>query len=165
MDPNEVKYFVSNRLPQSRGSSLKWMLWVAFSRSPIEHCFRQAKDELGMDHFEVRGWRCIHRHLYITQLSHLFCTREHQRLRKKTTETAYLTVEQIRYAASVWFDAHCLPGGARWKRYQEAAERIAYHQRHNRDARRSHTKKTPLRYQAPRPAILQTPGPLGYVAL
>jgi len=82
-DPSEVKYFISNRLPASRGVSLKWMLWVAFARWPIEHCFRQAKDELGMDHFEVRGWRCIHRHLYITQVSHLFCAREHQRLREK----------------------------------------------------------------------------------
>lgn len=83
MDPSEIKYFVSNRLPDSKGVSLKWLLWVAFARWPIEHIFRQAKDELGLSHFEVRGWRCLHRHLYITQLSHLFCSREHQHLRKK----------------------------------------------------------------------------------
>ena len=82
-DPNEVKYFICNLLPHSEGVSLKWLLWVAFARWPIEHCFRQAKDELGMSHFEVRGWRSIHRHFYITQLSHLFCSRVHQRLREK----------------------------------------------------------------------------------
>lgn len=83
MEPDEVKFFISNRLPKSRGRSLTWMLWVAFSRWPIEHIFRQAKSELGMHHFEVRGWRSIHRHLYITQLSHLYCSRQHQRLREK----------------------------------------------------------------------------------
>jgi SRSO17 transposase len=80
---NEVKYFISDRLVDAGDVSLKWMMWVAFSRWPIEECFKRAKNELGMDHFEVRGWRSIHRHLYITQLSHLFCSREHQRLRKK----------------------------------------------------------------------------------
>jgi SRSO17 transposase len=82
-DPDEVKYFIANLLPQSEGVSLKWLLWVAFARWPIEHCFRQAKDELGMSHFEVRGWRSMHRHFYITQLSHLFCSRVHQRYREK----------------------------------------------------------------------------------
>jgi len=83
LDRSEIKFFVSNLVPRSEGVSLEWLLWVAFSRWPIERCFQQAKDELGMDHFEVRGWRGIHRHLYITQLSHLFCARERLRLREK----------------------------------------------------------------------------------
>lgn len=36
-----------------------------------------------MDHFETRSWRGIHRHLYISQLSLLFCGRVHHRLREK----------------------------------------------------------------------------------
>jgi SRSO17 transposase len=83
LNPDEVKYFIANQVPGAEGVSLAWLLYVAFSRWPIEHCFRQAKDELGLDHFEVRGWRSIHRHLYITQLSHLFCSRVHQGLREK----------------------------------------------------------------------------------
>jgi len=83
LNPDEIKYFISDRLPDAGDVSLKWMLWVAFSRWPIEECFKRAKNELGMDHFEVRGWRSIHRHLYITQLSHLFCSQVHHRLRKK----------------------------------------------------------------------------------
>ncbi len=81
--PDTMKFFVANLWPGSRAVTLTWLLWVAFSRWPIERCFQQAKDELGMDHFEVRGWRSIHRHLYITQLSHLFCARTHQNLREK----------------------------------------------------------------------------------
>ena len=67
-------------------ATLEWVLWVAFSRWPIEQCFERAKNELGLDHFEVRGWRSIHRHFYITQLTHLFCSRLHQRWREKNDE-------------------------------------------------------------------------------
>jgi SRSO17 transposase len=83
LDHDEVKYFVANVAAGSDLEKLKWLLHVAFSRFPIEHAFRQAKDELGMDHFEVRGWRSIHRHMYVTQLSHLFCSRMRRALREK----------------------------------------------------------------------------------
>ena len=82
---DEIKYFVSNMIAGVGGVTLQWLLHIAFSRSPIEECFRQAKTELGMDHFEVRGWDAIHRHLYISQLSHLFCSRARQALSKKNT--------------------------------------------------------------------------------
>ncbi|GAG30255.1 unnamed protein product, partial [marine sediment metagenome] len=87
LDHDEVKYFVANVAAGSDLEKLTWLLHVAFSRFPIEHCFRQAKDELGMDHFEVRGWRSIHRHMYVTQLSHLFCSRMRQALREKNGRT------------------------------------------------------------------------------
>ena len=83
LDHDEVKYFVANTAAGSEIEKLTWLLQVAFSRFSIEHCFRQAKDELGMDHFEVRGWRSIHRHMYVTQLSHLFCSRMRQTHREK----------------------------------------------------------------------------------
>jgi hypothetical protein len=83
LDHDEVKYFVANAAAGSDMEKLKWLLHVAFSRFPIEHCFKQAKNELGMDHFEVRGWRSIHRHLYVSQLSRLSCSRMRQALREK----------------------------------------------------------------------------------
>jgi len=79
----EIKYFVSNMVPGADGVSLEWMLWVAFSRWPVERCFEVAKRDMGMDHFETRSWPAIHRHFYISQLSLLFCSRIHQRLREK----------------------------------------------------------------------------------
>ncbi len=81
LDPGEVKYFLSNRVIDGQTVTLEWLLWVAFSRWPIERCFEIAKSELGMDHFEMRSWRGIYRHLYITAVSQLFCVRVHQRLR------------------------------------------------------------------------------------
>lgn len=83
LNPDEVKYFVSNMLAGSNGITLEKLLRIAFSRFPIERCFELAKNEIGMDHFEVRSWRGIHRHLYISQLSQLFCCRVHQDLREK----------------------------------------------------------------------------------
>jgi hypothetical protein len=83
LDPSEVKYLAWNRLVGSPGVTLPWFLWVVFSRFPIECCFELGKNELGMNHFEVRSWCAIHRHFYISQLSQLFCARVHQALREK----------------------------------------------------------------------------------
>ena len=69
LDHDEIKYFVANVAAGLDIEKLAWLLHVAFSRFPIEHCFRQAKNELGLDHFEVRGWRSIHRHMYVTNLN------------------------------------------------------------------------------------------------
>jgi len=73
----ERKFFVSNASP---GVPLEWLLHVAYSRWPIEQCFREEKDELGFDHFEVRGWRSIHRHMVLSQVSHLFANKMRQQL-------------------------------------------------------------------------------------
>jgi SRSO17 transposase len=45
---------------------------VAFSRWRIERLFEDSKTELGMDHFEVRNYLSIQRHLILTCVSHLF---------------------------------------------------------------------------------------------
>ena len=74
----EVKYFLSNRVPGKNGITLRWLLRVAFGRWSVECCFREAKEELGLDHYQVRGWQSVHRHFYLTQLSHLFCARIRQ---------------------------------------------------------------------------------------
>jgi SRSO17 transposase len=80
----EVKYFLANRVPGEKHPvtgqwiTLRWLLRVAFGRCSIESCFREGKEELGWDHYEVRGWRCVHRHFYVTGLSrntvHVFIT-------------------------------------------------------------------------------------------
>ena len=83
LDPTRIKYFLSNLVIDGQTVTLEWLLWVAFSRWPIERCFEIAKSELGMDHFEMRSWRGIHRHLYLTQVSQLFCARVHRQQREK----------------------------------------------------------------------------------
>jgi SRSO17 transposase len=83
LDTNEIKYFLANVSLADPSVSLQWLLWIAFSRWPIERCFEIGKRDLGMDHFEVRFWQAIHRHFYISQLSQLFCARMQQTYREK----------------------------------------------------------------------------------
>jgi SRSO17 transposase len=69
LHPNEVKYFLSNA-PEA--TPLELLLRVAFTRWTIERCFEDSKTELGLDHFEVRHFRSIQRHLILSCLSHVF---------------------------------------------------------------------------------------------
>jgi len=69
LHPNQVKYFLTNA-PES--VPLEVLLLVAYSRWRIERLFEDTKGELGMDHFEVRKYLSIRRHLILTCVSHLF---------------------------------------------------------------------------------------------
>jgi SRSO17 transposase len=78
LDPDEVKYFVSNA---PAGTPLEVMLHVAFQRYHVERCFEEEKGELGMDHFEVRNYTSLKRHLLLTAVSHLFLAKVRQKWR------------------------------------------------------------------------------------
>lgn len=69
LKPAEIKFFLSNA-PQS--VPVETLLLAAFSRRRIERMFEDGKDELGLDHFEVRKYGAIQRHLILTCVSHLF---------------------------------------------------------------------------------------------
>lgn len=69
LDPEEIKYFLSNA---SESTSVETLLRVAFTRWVIERAFEDSKTELGLDHFEVRKFVSIQRHLILSCLSHLF---------------------------------------------------------------------------------------------
>jgi len=142
----EVKYFVTNRVPGERGTTLRWLLRVAFGRWSVESCFREAKDELGMDHYQVRGWRCLRRHFFVTQLSHLFCARMRQEYDDPAGEQPdRLTVQQVRGAMNTWLSSVDLKPAARHERYEQELEKQRYYQRRNQQARKSHTKTRIIR--------------------
>lgn len=136
----EVKYFIANRVPGEKGISLRWLLRVAFGRWSVERCFHVAKDELGLDHYQVRGWRCLHRHFYLTQASYLFCAQMRQQYDTGSEQPDRLTIEQVRNAASVSLSAANLKPAARHKRHEAAQKKQQYHQKRNRQAGKSHTK-------------------------
>jgi SRSO17 transposase len=146
---NEVKYFVSNRVPGERGITLRRLLRVAFQRWSVESCFRQAKEELGLDHYEVRGWRCLHRHFYLTQLSHLFCARMRQKFDAATPRDdslEQLTMEQVRRAVNVWLEA-AAGQLTRAEQLERELTKQQYYQHRNAQARRSHTKTRKTRLE------------------
>ena len=146
---NEAKYFVSNRVPGEPGITLR-LLRVAFQRWSVESCFRQAKEELGLDHYQVRGWRCLHRHFYLTQLSHLFCARMRQKFDAATPHDdplEHLTTEQVRRAMNAWLEA-AAGRLTQTERFERELAKQRYYERRNAQARRSHTKTRKARLKA-----------------
>jgi len=57
-----------------RKSGMRW---------PVELAILECKSELGMDHYEVRGWRGWHHHMTMTLLAHHFLVRQRCRMGKK----------------------------------------------------------------------------------
>jgi SRSO17 transposase len=71
------KYYLSNAPVETplaelvRLSGLRW---------PIEACFAEGRQELGLDHYETRTWRGWHHHTTLVLLAHHFLVRLQRRL-------------------------------------------------------------------------------------
>lgn len=76
----DIKYFISNAPPKT---SVKKMLEVAFSRWGVEHVFRVAKTEIGLDHYEGRTYCGLMRHMVLCQVMMLFIAEQTTLLRGK----------------------------------------------------------------------------------
>jgi len=72
----EIKYFFSNA---AEGVPTEEIAFAAFSRWRIERLFQDAKTDLGMDHFEVRKYTSVVRHLAVSCLSYAFLAEVKQR--------------------------------------------------------------------------------------
>jgi SRSO17 transposase len=55
-DPSEIAYYVCYG---PRRSSLLDLAWTAGTQWRIEEYFQQAKNEAGLDHYQVRSWRAF----------------------------------------------------------------------------------------------------------
>jgi SRSO17 transposase len=78
----ELKTYVCNApvtVPLPTLARISGMRW------PIETCFEEGKQYLGMGDYEVRSWRGWHHHMTLCILAHFFVVRQQQRL-KKTPE-------------------------------------------------------------------------------
>ena len=74
----EVKYFLSNA---PADTPVAVLLRVAFDRDHVEKLFEESKGEVGLDHFEARGYRAVRRHLVLSQVSLLFLAEQTEQLR------------------------------------------------------------------------------------
>jgi SRSO17 transposase len=77
LDPDQVKFFVSNAPPEA---PIQTMLVVGFSRWNVDRCFEDHKGEVGLDHYEGRVYLGLKRHLILSAISYLFLARTRQRL-------------------------------------------------------------------------------------
>lgn len=66
-DPTEIAYYVCYG---PRRSGLHDLAWIAGSRWRIEECFQQAKNEAGLDEYQVRTWRAWYAHITLAMLAH-----------------------------------------------------------------------------------------------
>ena len=83
MESNPVyTYFLSNAPLSTR---LKTFVWLSGLRWAIEQSFEETKEELGMDHYEVRKFRGWHHHILTCMLAHFFLWHLKIRLGKKST--------------------------------------------------------------------------------
>jgi SRSO17 transposase len=58
------------------------MLRLSRGRWPIEQYFQRGKDDLGLDHYEGRGWRGFHHHLAMSAIAYLFVVVDFLRSKK-----------------------------------------------------------------------------------
>ena len=65
-DPGEIAYYACYGPRRSR---LVDLAWAAGSRWHIEECFQQAKNEAGLDHYQVRSWRAWYAHITLSMLA------------------------------------------------------------------------------------------------
>jgi SRSO17 transposase len=63
--PTELAYYLSNA-PETTG--LAELAHVAASRYSVEQCFEEAKDDFGMDQYEVRTWTAWHRFMTLCMM-------------------------------------------------------------------------------------------------
>jgi SRSO17 transposase len=65
-DPAEIAYYACYG---PRRSSTADLAWIAGSRWHIEECFQQAKNEAGLDQYQVRTWRAWYAHITLSMLA------------------------------------------------------------------------------------------------
>src|SRR6186997_2414239 len=65
----EKKYYLAN-LPA--GADLRFLAATIKARWICEQAHQQLKEELGLDHFEGRSWRGLHRHALMTMIAYAF---------------------------------------------------------------------------------------------
>ena len=81
LDENGTTRFALSNAPE--GISFEEMCRASTMRWPIEQCFREGKDQIGMGHYEHRSWPAWHRHMIFVFLALQFLLGLRIRLKKK----------------------------------------------------------------------------------
>lgn len=141
----EVKFFISNAPPET---GVETLLLVAFSRWHIERLFQDSKTELGMDHFEVRIFKAIQRHLILSCVSYLFLARFRQEHAKKKSGPDHLAAAGRDRRAGADLDAWgpLFVGVGRLNRQESTANPEAQCQERTLGKQENDTPSSPNRY-------------------
>ena len=104
---------------------------AALMRWPIEQCFENAKDHLGMDEYEHRSWQAWHRHMFYVFLAMLFLLKVQYRFTDKDPVLTLPQAKRLVQAALSGDDS----------RLMKIIRTVKYRLKRNYEAYRSHRKK------------------------
>lgn len=68
-DPSDIAYYVCFG---PAGTPVEELVRVAGARWAIEECFQTAKNETGLDHYQVRGYPAWYRHITLSMAAAAF---------------------------------------------------------------------------------------------
>jgi len=128
LDTGEFKFYLSNASPET---PLTKLAQISGMRWPIETCFEEGKQELGLGDYQVRSWVGWHHHMTLCILAHFFLVRIQRRLQDKalniTLPQAILLLKSV--LTQPKFDV------------ETTIEIVNYYQRRHEAAYRSHRKR------------------------
>jgi hypothetical protein len=107
MDDGSIKYALSN---ESMDATPEMVRKPSLMRWSIEMCFKDGKNELGMDHYQLRSYPGLMRHILFCEIAHLIITK----LRILVSESSTLpelapivlspvTIEEYKEASKEYF--------------------------------------------------------------
>jgi hypothetical protein len=79
----EIKYYLSNA---PKDTPIESFARLSVMRQPIESCFEEGKQELGMSDYQVRSYLGWHHHMTLVILAHFFLVRLKLRLKEKAPQ-------------------------------------------------------------------------------
>ena len=85
-DPSEIAYYICFAQAQT---PLEELVRVAGSRWAVEECFQAAKNETGLDHYQVRGHQAWYRHITLSMAASAFLLRLQQVEKKGETASTF----------------------------------------------------------------------------